>query len=97
VDEVAEERRGAGAATGGQAAPAVAGEGGTEEVGRGETAEDVVEVVLREGIDGRRSLRLYRRRGEEPRWRKMVFRFWLCICASGPLWGLGRVLQRDSR
>ena len=33
MEEVAEERRGAWEAAGGQAAPAVAGEGGTEEVG----------------------------------------------------------------
>jgi hypothetical protein len=39
----------------------VAGEGGTEEVGRGETAEDVAEVVVVEDIDGRRHLGLRRR------------------------------------
>jgi hypothetical protein len=39
----------------------VAGEGGTEEVSRGETAEDVAEVVVVEDIDGRRHLGLRRR------------------------------------
>jgi hypothetical protein len=41
VEEVAEEGRGAGKATRGDAAPAVADEGGPEEVGEGEAAVDV--------------------------------------------------------
>jgi hypothetical protein len=53
VEEVAEEGREAGQATRGNAAPAVAGEGGAEEVGEGEAAEDVAEVVPGEHIDSR--------------------------------------------
>ena len=43
VEEVAEERRGAREAAGGQAAPTVRGERRTEEVGEGEAAENVLE------------------------------------------------------
>jgi hypothetical protein len=41
VEEVAKEGSGAGEAAGGDAAPAVAGKGGAEEIDEGETAEDV--------------------------------------------------------
>jgi hypothetical protein len=75
VEEVAEERGCGGAATGGHAAPAVAGEGGTEEVGRGETAEDVAEVVVVEDIDGRRHLGLRRRWGRNRGRRRWGFGF----------------------
>jgi hypothetical protein len=62
VEEVAEEGRGAGQAACGDAAPAVAGEGGAEKVGEGEAAEDIAEVVLGEGgIPRYRRLWLHRR------------------------------------
>jgi hypothetical protein len=54
VEEVAEERRVAREAAGGQAAPAVGGEGSTEEVGEGEAAENVLKDELGEDIDRRR-------------------------------------------
>ena len=66
VGGVAEEwgRRALGAACG-SAAPAVAGEGGAEEVGGGEAVEDVAEGVVGEGGDRRRRRFLGRRRRKE--------------------------------
>jgi hypothetical protein len=61
----------------------VAGEGGTEEVGRGETAEDVAEVVVVEDIDGRRHLGLRRRWGRNRGRRRWGFGFASVLLKSG--------------
>jgi hypothetical protein len=64
VEEVAEEGKGAGQAACGDAAPAVAGEGGAEKAGEGEAAEDIAVVFLDEdGIPRYRILWLHRRWG----------------------------------
>lgn len=51
VEEVAEEGRRAGEDTGGNAAPAVASDGGAEEIDVGEATEDVAEDVPGEDVD----------------------------------------------